>query len=381
MELNQIYQGHVIDVLKEMPEGSVDCVVTSPPYWSLRDYKVEPQVWGGDVGCSHEWVIEQIDTYSSKGHWAAVYGGATGKNRFKGDIDSARERKDYKSERAFCQHCSAWRGSLGLEPSLDLYLYHLWQVFNGVRRVLKDEGTLFVNLGDSYAGSGKGIGSDHGKGVYTDEDIAKTDWKESGIPAKSLCLIPQRFAIGMVERGWILRNTIIWHKPNPMPSSAKDRFTVDFEYLYFFVKQSKYYFEQQLEAVTGNTHAGRKDGKLSPYYDGVGQFSNRQTWNRTYIPSERNARATWSIPTHAFPEAHFATFPPKLVERPILAGCPEGGVVLDPFGGSCTTAIVAEKLKRKWIMIELSDEYVKLGKERIAKETAQVNLLPILDKG
>lgn len=142
---------------------------------------------------------------------------------------------------AYCLHCNAWRGSLGLEPDYKLYLSHLRQIFSEVKRVLKRTGTLWVNLGDSYSGSGKGIGGDRTKckEVYTDDDIAKSDWKLIDIPAKSLIGIPERFAIMMTdELGWIRRNTLIWHKPNCMPSSTNDRFTVDFEPIYFFVKST-----------------------------------------------------------------------------------------------------------------------------------------------
>lgn len=164
--VNQILQGHVLDVLATLPDTSVDMVMTSPPYWGLRDYRTPPQIWDGDPDCSHRWLIDR--TVAGR-----------------------------RQQAAWCIDCSAWRGSLGLEPTLDLYIRHLGDVFEAVRRVLKPTGTCWVNLGDTFAGQ-------HNRARL-----------ESGpIPTKSLCLIPARFSIEMVRRGWIARNRLIWHKPN-----------------------------------------------------------------------------------------------------------------------------------------------------------------------
>jgi len=265
-----LYNGDTLKILKRMPDKSVDCAVTSPPYWALRDYKVE--------------------------------------------------------------------GQLGLEKTFYEYLEKLWEIYNEVYRVLKPTGTCWINIGDTYFGNGR-------------SKLIKT---------KSLCMIPERFAIGMIERGWILRNQIIWYKPNAMPSSAKDRFTVDFEKIFFFVKNKKYYFQQQLEPLKTPKvlHRTAKSGY------GSGELAASVRFGSD--PKGRNKRTVWSINTKPFKGAHFAVFSPKIPEICIKAGCPEDGVVLDIFMGSGTTAEVAEKLGRKWIGIELNSEYCKLLKERFS---------------
>lgn len=233
-------------------------------------------------------------------------------------------------------------GQLGLEPTYTEYVTKLCDVFDEVKRVLKPQGTLWVNLADNFSSSGgkrkspkmrsKRTAYLGGVGVH----IPPTD-----IPKKSLCLIPFRFAIEMVRRGWILRNTIIWHKWNATPDSMKDRFTIDYELIFFFAKNKKYYFEQQFEpTVDAKT---RQSGQL---------------W--------RNKRSVWTIPTRPsrYP-GHYATYPEALVETPIRAGSPRGGIILDCFSGTSTTCAVAKRLGRKYIGIELNPAYVKLAEERL----------------
>lgn len=335
-----------------LKDKSVNCIITSPPYWSLRKYDIPDLIWDGDEGCEHNFNLSTIEIPTGTGgNWQQANNGpglAIGKDqtRFKGDCREANKVETVKIQQGFCLHCSAWRGQLGLEPTIDLYLKHLLQIMDECKRVLRDDGVMFVNMGDSYAGSGKGIGTDRTKckEVYTDDDICKTDWSNTGIPTKSLCLIPYRFAIAMVDRGWILRNFLIWHKPNCMPSSAKDRFTVDFEPVFFFVKSKKYWFEQQLEplkqvSIARYDRGYSEDGK---YVDM--QALNKPRKNRKYDDTNlgsdgtglrnhsgnsltklegRNRRCVWTIPTAAYSEAHFATFPEALVEPMIKAGCPQ----------------------------------------------------------
>lgn len=214
-------------------------------------------------------------------------------------------------------------GQLGLEPTFEEYIDKLCTIYDEVKRILRDDGCCFVNMGDTYAG---GIGTNlsaQSKKYEVGDGLRHPNGhpQQNGTPAKSLCLIPQRFAIEMVNRGWILRNVIIWHKPNPMPSSAKDRFTVDFEYVYFFTKQRKYWFEPQYEAHHPD---GRKKtfGGGAPKYEEFNSFqtADHERWAN---PLGRNKRTVWTIPTQPYPEAHFATFPEKLVEPMIKAGCPE----------------------------------------------------------
>jgi len=282
-----LYCGDAYEILQSLESESIDCVVTSPPYWAKRDYGVD--------------------------------------------------------------------GQLGLEPDFQQYLEKLWQVFDEVYRVLKPTGTCFVNLGDTYYGGGKG----QTNGINKAGGIGGEKFKNMEYPPKSLCLIPERFAIGMIERGWILRNVIIWHKPNAMPESVKDRFTVDFEYIYFFTKSKKYYFQRIIEPYTSKPHT---EGHKHKYRD-HGLISYREVLN-FYTQGGRNKRTVWSINTKPFKDAHFAVFPPDIPETCIKAGCPSDGIVLDPFLGSGTTAIVAEQLGREWIGIELKQEYCELVKKR-----------------
>jgi len=260
-------------------------------------------------------------------------------------------------------------GQLGLEPTFQEYIDKLCTIFDEVKRVLKPEGTCWVNLGDTY-GSGKGEEGDKKK-IHSLEHKKKVKGYE-----KCLLQIPSRFSIEMCNRGWILRNTIIWYKPNCMPSSVKDRFTVDFEYLFFFAKQKKYYFEQQFEQYTEpmNRWGGDKlkaDGK-STWDEGTGQDSYR---DRDMRPNKegRNKRCVWKIPTKPYKEAHFAVYPEELITTPIKAGCPEGGIVLDPFIGSGTTGRVATSLKRNYLGIDIQDNYRCLQGKRTSN--VQIELL------
>jgi len=298
---NKIIEGDCLEVLKTLPDESVDMVMTSPPYWALRDYGVE--------------------------------------------------------------------GQLGLEPTFQEYINKLCDIFDEVKRVLKKEGTCWVNMGDTYSAqrwTGNGKGQPMNK--FRDGHRDLNPQKITGMPDKCLVQIPSRFAIEMCKRGWILRNEIIWHKPNCMPSSVKDRFTVDFEKLFFFVKSKKYYFETQYEPMAESTLMKAatssyvvKNGKS------IGKTQFAVNHEIDWKPSEkgRNKRAVWTITTKPFKEAHFATYPEELCETPIKAGCPAGGIVLDPFFGAGTTGVVAKKLGRNYLGIELNPEYIKIAEKRI----------------
>lgn len=267
---------------------------------------------------------------------------------------------------------------LGQEPLFKDYISNLVSYFDEVYRILKQDGTLWVNLGDTYYGSGKGAGGSGAasrkqvtnKGSYyvsnkgnkeSDLENAK-DFKQHELPDRSLCQIPARFSIEMQNRGWILRNDLIWHKPNQMPSSAKNRFSMDYEHLFFFTKTTKdYFFTQQLDEYTApmNRWGGTKLKAVSEsaWDADTGQESYRDRSMRPN-PKGRNKRSVWSINTQAVKgSSHFAKYPEKLIETPILAGSPERGIILDPFFGSGTTGIVAERLNRKWIGIELNESY------------------------
>jgi DNA modification methylase len=353
---NHVYPGDVLEVLRGLPEKSVSMSMSSPPYWSLRDYGIPPSIWDGDGTCEsgeHEYIEDgskpdfkyyKDDKYSGPGHpkgqeikhkWEEV---KPARHHTPGDIPSEGSILD-KSKRgptelrpglpsAFCTKCGAWRGCLGLEPTPELFIKHLCDIYDEVKRVTRDDGTCWVNLGDTYGGSG-GAGNQYERFAAGKGDFTKYNGNKA--PAKSLVCIPFMFAMEMINRGWILRNVIIWHKNNCMPSSARDRFTIDFEYLFFFSKKQKYYFEQQFEAF--QTPGGDKPrktvfGSVDDKDDckGTAGFSNATYRGRAeWVPNTlgRNKRAVWNINTKSYKEAHFATYPPELCETPISAGCPK----------------------------------------------------------
>jgi len=322
MKTNTILQGDSLEVLKTLPEESINMCMTSPPYWALRNYGVE--------------------------------------------------------------------GQLGLEPTFEEYINNLCGVFDEVKRVLRKDGTCWVNLGDTYWGSGSGTQYEptieNSKEVYVmpyNSAKIKQRNKDSKLQPKCLTLIPFRFAIEMVNRGWILRNTIIWHKPNCMPSSAKDRFTVDFEYLFFFVKNKKYWFEAQYEKSLDPKDDIRRLMKANNYSK-IRQGGNRAFLSKRNLEKTKqrmmlgkNKRTIWEIPTQPFPESHFAVYPEALCEIPIKSGCPEGGTVLDPFMGAGTTGLVARKLNRKFIGIELNEEYIEIANNRLKPYLEQSKLMEV----
>lgn len=345
MEINKIYQGDSLDVLKTFPDESINMCMTSPPYWALRDYGTAS--WkGGKTNCDH----------------------ISGKNRNDNKREFGTNTILFEQYKNICKKCGAKRidAQVGIENTFEKYIEKLISVFDEIKRVLKADGTCWVNIADTYSrGSRLKDGAE--------QTIRKTEINEPifnvqySLKDKSLCMIPQRFAIAMINRGWILRNVIVWHKPSCMPQSVKDRFTVDFEYIYFFVKNKNYYFEQQFDNAN---YDGRKDTLMKgsiKYKNTTQTMSKRghERWIEKDGKKVRNKRTTWSINPEPFKEAHFACYPTKLCETPIKAGCPENGIVLDPFMGAGTTALTAVKLNRNYIGIELNPEYIKIAEKRI----------------
>lgn len=326
MRINSIIKGDALQGLKKLADKSVNMCMTSPPYWALRDYGIE--------------------------------------------------------------------GQLGLEPTFDEYITDLCNIFDEVKRVLRDDGTCWINLGDTYGGKEK-------KNDYMSPKYKKNlnnSFKRPNGKINSKCLmgIPFRFAIEMMSRGWILRNTIIWQKPNCMPSSVKDRFTVDFEYLFFFSKKKQYYFEKQYEPYENpkdtlyrkKIRAGKEYNTKQPYQENtpyIRDFKTKKDSKVRGIPQHhgsdisydekgRNKRAVWPISTTKFPDAHFAVYPEELCEIPLKAGCPEKGIVLDPFFGAGTTGLVALKQGKKFIGVELNPEYVEIAEKRLKPYLEQTRL-------
>lgn len=358
--------GDCMEILPTLGAGSVHCVVTSPPYWGLRDYGLPPSVWGGDAECEHEWDKTVVPPkHSDDGKTGSTLVGSTTRQE---------QAQRSSSEYTFCRLCGAWRGCLGLEPTPDLYVEHLVSVFRAVRRVMRDNATLWLNLGDSYAGAGDrpaGKGNERGQ-----QKKHKTPDAEIGLKPKDLVGIPWRVAFALQADGWWLRSDIIWHKPNCMPESVRDRPTKAHEYIFLLSKSARYWYDA--DAVREPYHENSKkrydyafdgDGYKSPTKNPAARPDGVIKQN----PAGRNKRTVWTIPTKPYSEAHFAVFPPALVEPCILAGCPVDGTVLDPFCGSGTVGAVAIEWGRNAILIDLSDEYLDLTKKRIGR--VQVRML------
>ncbi len=357
--------GDSLEWLRQINSNSINCVITSPPYFALRDYRVD--------------------------------------------------------------------GQIGLEPTFQQYIARLMEIFDEVKRVLTNDGTCWVVIGDTY---GRGDRRHQAKQTFETNPDRHIDMPPKTHFSKSLMMIPQRFGIAMLDHGWILRNDIIWKKNNCMPSSAKDRFTIDYEHILFFTKNKNYYFKTQYEPYSeatikefGQVYKGQglkeyddnhvqnpsdvkrriikslsKNSQVNEFFDDIayakkwlypsdikGQQDVEKARqiniaglkmppiggtklcpdNRTYSGNTppfqfgRIMRTVWTINPKPFREAHFAVFPPKLVERMIDAGAPPDGIVLDPFSGAGTTCLVAKQMGRKWIGIELNKDYVNIAKKRI----------------
>jgi DNA modification methylase len=297
----RIETGDCLEVLRGLPPCfRVNCCVTSPPYFGLRDY----------------------------GH----------------------------------------AGQIGLEQTPDEYVAKLVAVFREVRRVLRNDGTLWLNLGDSYSTDTKWGGSSGEKNGEQGGGARRTMRLQTGAKPKDLLGIPWRVAFALQADGWWLRQDIIWSKPNPMPESVRDRCTKAHEYLFLLSKGPRYHFDSEAiaEQATGESPGNTKATKGGRAYD-AGASEHRTAANLHNIGARetRNKRSVWEVATQPFSEAHFATFPPALIEPCILAGCPKGGTVLDPFFGAGTTGLVADRLGRDCIGIELNPEYAALAERRI----------------
>jgi DNA modification methylase len=313
----RILTGDCLTVLPTLPAGSVQTCVTSPPYWGLRDY-------------GHE-------------------------------------------------------GQLGLERTPDEYVARMVAVFREVRRVLRDDGTLWLNLGDSYAAGS--MSGRHGVNSSTSANRAHMGTAlparrpADGLKPKDLVGIPWRVAFALQADGWYLRSDVIWHKPNPMPESVTDRPTKAHEYLFLLSKSERYFYDrdaiaesaQRAGEIPGGGHKWSADG-LTP----SGGAQNLDKLGLRSVGDTRNRRTVWTIATQPFSGAHFAVMPPDLVEPCIKAGCPEGGTVLDPFAGAGTVGLVAHRLGRDFVGIELNPEYAAMARERIRSDAP---LLVAFDDG
>jgi site-specific DNA-methyltransferase (adenine-specific) len=273
-----------------------------------------------------------------------------------------------------CQGFSFAGKQLGMEDTPEEFTENLVKVFREVKRVLRDDGTVWLNLGDSYSSGGRTTKTN--QSLRGDKDYGVTRPKPSeGIKPKDLIGIPWRVAFALQQDGWYLRQDIIWHKPNPMPESVKDRCTKAHEYIFLLSKNVKYYFDN--EAIKEDAKYPQGPNSPQSIKKGKGEFGmdTRGGLSKIGALAKKNKRSVWTITTKPFKGAHFATFPKDLIEPCVLAGCPEGGTVLDPFGGSGTTGIVAAQHNRNAVLLELNQEYIDLAKDRINKELGMmVNL-------
>ena len=268
-------------------------------------------------------------------------------------------------------------GQIGLEQTPDAFVSELVEVFRDVRRVLKGDGTLWLNLGDSYAGNCLQA-SNNGRAGFGNPRERLMNRKGEGLKSKDLIGIPWRVAFALQADGWYLRQDIIWHKPNPMPESVKDRCTKAHEYIFLLSKSQKYFFDAEAIAepslhYASDPRAGKgniqyRDGKRDGA-DGNGQHSF------VTINPKKNKRSVWTVNVKGYKEAHFATFPEELITPCILAGSREGDIVLDPFNGSGTTGVVSLKHGRRYLGVELNPEYVELAHRRIANSVPPMMML------
>jgi DNA modification methylase len=264
---------------------------------------------------------------------------------------------------------------MGLERTPDEYIAKMVEVFREVRRVLRGDGTCFVNIGDSYARNGGTPGGGNREPMHMEDKQTRMLKipSDCGLKEKDLVGIPWMLAFALRADGWWLRQDIIWSKPNPMPESVTDRCTKAHEYLFMLTKSAKYYFDAEAikepSANAGQVVSLGERSFAKRQADGAGVSPSGNGNASEYTVKEtRNKRDVWTVATQPFPEAHFATFPPKLIEPCILAGCPENGIVLDPFAGSGTTGVVAIRHKRDFIGIELNPDYITMANNRLLKE-------------
>ena len=370
-ERTNVIVGDCLESLKNLPPQSVNCIVTSPPYYGLRDYGTGEWV-GGNPECPH-YRTSKVSENTATGHKAMMESGnAVGDAIYK----------------TVCPLCGAVRvdKQIGLEEIPQEYINRLVMVFRECKRVLRDDGTLWLNIGDSYWGSGSRWYDFTGKfteaskiqsgsqGTINLSNIPKLVGNHNGIKNKDLIGIPWMLAFALRDDGWYLRQDIIWHKPNPMPESVKDRCVKSHEYIFLLSKKAKYYFDYEAIQEDAKWKNDSRGGKGRIAYEGKrtdGGAEQKAQQSFVKISNKRNKRDVWSVTTKAVKEAHFATFPEDLIEPCILAGSKKGQTVLDPFCGSGTTGIVSVRNERNFIGIELNPEYAEMSIRRIEKEESQ----------
>ena len=365
----KILHGDCKEKLQSLCSNSINTCITSPPYWGLRDYGTA--TWeGGDGECDHK-----EEKGFNKQNLAALadkfdpHKNPRNPNAYDTGKDIA--LPNFKNQ---CGKCGAIRkdSQLGLEDTPEEYVANMVAVFREVKRVLRDDGTVWLNLGDSYAGPkgnnrGEGAGGGQGRGKLLGFDNIKTK-VPNGLKQKDLVGIPWRVAFALQADGWYLRQDIIWHKPNPMPESVTDRCTKAHEYIFLLSKNKKYYYDNEAikEDVVNPNRKNYQSGSRSFGLNSDRNDNDLGERSKNIIYSKKNKRSVWTVTTKPFKGAHFATFPVDLITPCVLAGCPIEGTVLDPFGGSGTTALVANAHNRNAVLIELNEEYIEIMKERLS---------------
>ncbi len=331
----QLFNGDCRQML-ELADESVQCVVTSPPYWGLRKYSGEQDLIWGDENCEHRWTTHNQPARGGRNLPDNMPN--TGGNKTQQLMDNPRFGVDSN----FCSLCGAWKGGYGLEPTPEMYVQHTIEILREIRRVLRKDGVVFWNIGDSYAGywgdkkalvEGRPSLAD-GHGFSMNSRPKYDQFRKSGIKPKDLCLIPFRVAIAAQEDGWWVRSDIIWSKPNPMPESVQDRPTNSHEYILMLTKSAKYYWDQEavrepqkpssLERLKTGWAGNEKRGYPNGPQSHISNYFNK-TDEEIASLAGRNLRSVWSFPTQPYPEAHFAVFPEKLPEICIKAATPEVG--------------------------------------------------------
>tara|TARA_B100000963_G_C22618481_1_gene668623 strand:- start:834 stop:2024 length:1191 start_codon:yes stop_codon:yes gene_type:complete len=367
-----LYGADVRDGLKHVADNSIQTICTSPPYWGLRDYGTATWV-GGDSNCNH---TSSKDNDNLKPHVSRPNGGHRGGSNNE------------------CRLCGAKRvdSQIGLEDSVEEYVKSIVDVFHACKRVLKSDGTLWLNLGDTYAGGGGASGhtaqtKNMGRTTNSYGAVATGGRVPLGLKAKDLIGIPWRVALALQADGWYLRNEIIWNKPAPMPESVKDRFTRTHESVFLFAhpdSKGKYYFDQAAVREPCTTSSLKDISRRNLALGKKGKFDARpdlHTRGREEYYSndgKRNKRTVWTIGTSPYAGAHFACWPTELVKNMVLAGSAKGNTVLDPFSGSATTGQVAMQHGRNYIGTDLNEDYFKLAKGRLlgVKATRKKSIEP-----
>jgi len=443
LPINQVVTGDCRKVMSDWPPNCIDFVMFSPPFWGLRDYGEEAEsVWDEDENCGHKWGDKIPHPQSKSGkHTSDIELGA------KDAQHQVREEGDMGS---FCQKCGAWKGQLGLEPDYRMYVQHLVEVGREIKRILKPSGSWYLNLGDTYAGSGMGRSSVDPKWEGARKGEVDPPQQSSSISAKCKMLMPYRVALALIDDGWICRNDIIWLKPNPMPSSVKDRLNTTTERIFHFVQEKKYYYDLDMirEEYSNSSIQRVSQNNGNPNFNGDRRRSHPNNAKETLNPDQftnpkgKSPGDMIEQTTQPFPEAHFAVYPPDLCEKPIKSSCPpkvcvecgtpfereaervdqgwdgskygeraveatggaisggtnkstlgssggklvgkyiskgwqktcdcntdetRPGIVLDPMCGAGSTLVKAKQLGRRYIGIEISDEYAEIARERLEK--------------